>query len=86
MKGKSKIATCEVYKWKACLNLDGSKPVKGVNVYWDTYTPVTSWPTVRLILTMAMIRGWHTKQLDFVLPFTQAPVEIDNLYMQVPQG
>jgi hypothetical protein len=85
MKRKRKIATRQVYKWKARLNLDGSKQIKGVN-YWDTYAPVTSWPTVRLILTMAIIRGWHTKQIDFILAFTQAPVEIDNLYMQVPRG
>jgi hypothetical protein len=85
MKRKRKIATRKVYKWKAHLNLDGSKQIKGVN-FWDTYAPVTSWPTVRLILTMAIIRGWHTKQIDFVLAFTQAPVEIDNLYMQVPRG
>ena len=25
-------------------------------------------------------------QLDYVLAYTQAPVEIDNLYMQVPKG
>ena len=83
MKHKRRIDTREIYKWKACLNLDGSKQIKGVN-YWETYAPVTSWPTVRLILTMAIIQGWHTKQLDFVLAFTQAPVEIGNLYMQVP--
>ena len=34
---------------------------------------------------MVIIQGWPTKQLDFVLAFTQAPVEIDNLYMQVPR-
>ena len=85
MKRKRRIATREIYKWKARLNLDGSKQIKGVN-YWDTYAPVTSWPTVRLLLTMAIIQGWHTKQLDFVLAFTQAPVEIDNLYMKIPRG
>jgi hypothetical protein len=85
MKRKRKISTREVYKWKARLNLDGSKQVKGVN-YWDTYAPVTSWPTVRLLLTMAIIRNWHTKQLDFVLAFTQAPVELDNLFMKIPRG
>jgi hypothetical protein len=84
MKPKRKIATREVYKWKAHLNLDGSKQVKGIN-YWDTYAPVKSWPMVRLLLTMAIIRGWYTKQLDFVLTYTQAPIEIDNLYMQVPR-
>ena len=31
---------------------------------------------------MSIIQGWHTKQLDFVLTFTQTPVRIDNLYMQ----
>jgi hypothetical protein len=35
---------------------------------------------------MAIIRGGHTMQLDYVLAYTQAPVEIDNLYMQVPKG
>jgi hypothetical protein len=35
---------------------------------------------------MAIIWGWHTKQLNFVLTYTQAPVEVDNLYMQVPRG
>ena len=71
----------------ARLNLDGSKQIKGVN-YWETYAPVTSWPTFRLLLTMAISQGWHTKQLDFILTFTQAPVEIDNLYCtcKFPEG
>ena len=41
MKCKRRITTQEVYHWKACLNIDGSKQEKGVN-YWDTYAPVTS--------------------------------------------
>ena len=55
MKRKRRIATQEIYKWKACLNLDGSKQIKGVN-YWETYAPVPSWPTVCLLLTMAIIQ------------------------------
>ena len=85
MKRKRRIATHEIYKWKARLNLNGSKQRKCVN-YWETYCSVTSWPTVRLLLTIAIIQGWHTEQLDFVLAFTQAPVEINNIYTQVPQG
>jgi hypothetical protein len=35
MKRKRRIATREIYKWKARLNIDGSKQIKGVN-YWET--------------------------------------------------
>jgi hypothetical protein len=85
MKRKRRIATWEVYKWKAPLNIEGSKLVKGVDC-WDTYAPVMSWPTVRLLLIIAVVQGWHTKQLNFVLAYTQAPAESDNLYMRVPKG
>jgi hypothetical protein len=73
MKRKRKIATREVYKWKARLNIDGSKQVKGLN-YWEP----ASWPTIRLILIMSIIKGWHTKQIDYVLAYTQADVETDT--------
>ena len=32
---KRQISTGKVYKWKARLNLDGSKQIKGVH-YWET--------------------------------------------------
>ena len=46
MKRKRRVATGEVYKWKARLCVDGSKQVHGIN-YWETYAPVVSWETVR---------------------------------------
>ena len=85
MKRKRKIATGEIYKWKARLNIDGSRQTKGVN-YWDTYAPVASWSTVRLILTMSVIKGWKSRQIDYVQAYTQADVEIDHLYMKIPRG
>ena len=86
MRRKRHISTGEIYKWKAWLNLDGSKQVKGVH-YWETYAPVASWPTIRMILTMAIIKhSWHTKQIDFVQAYTQAKVETDNIYMKIPKG
>jgi hypothetical protein len=85
MKRKRRISTREVYKWKARLNFDGSKQVKGVN-YWETYAPVASWSTIRFILAMSIISNWHTKQLDFVLAFPQADVECDDMYMKIPRG
>jgi len=54
--------------------------------FWDTYSPVVSWPVVRFILTHAIINRWKTKQVDFVMAYPQADSEVDNHYMQVPKG
>jgi hypothetical protein len=32
-----------------------------------------------------VLKGWHTKQIDYVMAFPQAPVERD-LYMEIPKG
>jgi hypothetical protein len=84
MRRKRDITTREVYKWKARLNIHGGKQEHGIN-YWDTYAPVASWPAIRLIMIIAVLRKWKTKQLDFVLAFPQAPVETD-LFMAIPSG
>lgn len=73
---KRDIATRKVYKWKARLNVHGGKQVKGLD-YWETYAPVASWPSVRLIMYIAVLNNWPTMQLDFVLAFPQALVETD---------
>ena len=83
MRRKRRIATQEVYKWKARLNIDGSKQEKGVN-YWESYAPVASWSTIRLILILAYLEGWSTKQIDYVMAYTQADCETD-LYMKIPK-
>ena len=57
---------------------------KGID-FWNTYAPVVNWATVRLILIMAEIVGWKTKQIDYVLAFSQAPIDTD-LYLHLPQG
>ena len=84
MKRKRRIATREVYKWKARLNIDGSKQEKGVN-YWETFSPVASWAAIRLVLINSIMQNWETRQVDFVLAYTQADVECE-LYMKLPKG
>jgi Reverse transcriptase (RNA-dependent DNA polymerase) len=84
MRRKRRIDTQEVYKWKARINIHGGKQTKGVN-YWDTYAPVATWASIRLVLNLAATNGWDTRQLDFVLAYPQAPVETD-LYMEIPAG
>ena len=43
------------------------------------------WATVRLIITLAMIKEWYLRQLDFVLAYPQAEVDGD-IYMKLPKG
>ena len=84
MKRKRNKLPGEVYKWKARLNLHGGQQEFGIH-YEETYAPVVSWPTIRMLLLLVLNNGWHSKQIDFVLAYPQAPIERD-LYMKLPDG
>ena len=84
MRRKCHIDTHQVYKWKACLNVHGGKQEFGVN-YWETYSPVVNWTSIRLFLILAIINKWHTRQIDFVQAYPQAPIQCD-MYMEIPMG
>ena len=84
MKRKRDIMTRAIKKWKARLNIDGSR--MKLNIHYDqTYAPVASWNSIRLQLTMVAVNNWKTKQLDFVLAYPQAPVERE-ICMTIPKG
>jgi hypothetical protein len=53
--------------------------------YWETYSPVVKWFSIRLCLTFSLIFNWYTRQIDFVLAFPQADLECD-LFMELPRG
>ena len=74
----------KIKKYKARINVDGSRMVKHKH-YDQTYSPVASWSIIRLIMTIAAVHKWPTKQLDYVLAFPQAPIERE-LYMSIPKG
>ena len=84
MRRKRRISTQEVYKWKARLNIDGSKQVEGED-FWETYNPVANWASIRLLLTMALVNKLPTRQIDFFQTYTQGTVEKD-MYMAIPRG
>ena len=69
---------------KARLNMDGPRIQQGVH-YDHSYAPVSTWNSIRLLLIMTAVRGWHTKKIDYVAVFTEAPVERE-LYMKIPKG
>jgi Reverse transcriptase (RNA-dependent DNA polymerase) len=72
-----------ITKYKARLCCHGGQTVKGIH-YEDTFSPVIGWSTLRLLLTLSEVYGWHARQIDFVLAFPQANVKTD-VYMQVPE-
>ena len=84
MRRKRRIKSQEVNKWKARLNVHGGQQEHGVH-YWDTYAPVVTWQTVRFFLILSLLLGWCSRQLDFVMTYTQALAEIP-LYLCLPQG
>jgi hypothetical protein len=63
MKRKRNIRTRKVKKCKARLNIEGSRMKKWIH-YEETYAPVVLWNSLRLLLTLTAVYGWHTKQLD----------------------
>ncbi len=84
MRRKRDIKTRQIKKYKARLNIDGSRMKPGVH-YDQTYAPVASWNSIRLLLILVAMMGWHTQQIDYVLAFPQAPVE-KEIYMKIPKG
>jgi hypothetical protein len=83
-KRKRRIDTQAVYKHKARINVHGGQQTYGVN-YWETFSPVVKWFSIRLTLVLSLIYQWKTRQIDFVLAFPQADVECE-LYMELPRG
>ena len=73
----------EITKYKARLCCHGGQTIKGVH-YDETFSPVVAWSTIRMMLTLSIINGWHARQIDFVLAFPQAKVRTD-IYMHLPE-
>lgn len=84
MKRKKEIRLGEVKKYKARLNIDGSKMQAGKH-YNQTYLPVAQWSNIRMVLAMAASLGWKMTQIDYVLAFQQAPVKWE-MYIEIPKG
>jgi len=71
-----------ILKWKARLCPHGGKQIEGIN-FWETYAPVVTWSTTRLILILSLITGMKSRQIDYIQAYTQAPVDCE-VYMHIP--
>jgi hypothetical protein len=73
-----------IQKWKSRLCPHCGQQVEGVN-YWDTYAPVVTWSTVRLVMIMSLLSELHTKQVDYVQAYVQADLDAE-IYINIRRG
>ena len=71
-------------KYKARLCCHGGQQQWGVN-YWDTYAPVVSWSSIRILMTIAKLHNFHTKSVDFVQAYPQAELK-STIFLRSPPG
>jgi hypothetical protein len=62
----------------------GADANKGVH-YKDSYSPVVSWTTAQLLLTLALIHSWHSRQIDFILAYPQADTHTTIIFIELPK-
>jgi hypothetical protein len=82
-RGKGTSLPRKFKKQKARLNVHGCHQDFAVN-FFETFSPVVNWFSVRLIFTLSLLRGWSTNQVDFVLAHPQAPLKFD-MYINLPK-
>ena len=71
-------------KKKARLCVRGDQMVQNVD-YFESYSPVVQWSSVRLMLILSIVHGLETHQVDYVNAFAQAALDKD-VYIEIPQG
>jgi hypothetical protein len=70
-------------KHKARFCVRGDKQIAGVD-YFESYAPVASWATIRMVMNIAIQQNWATRHTDFSSAFVQAPLA-EEVYVELPE-
>lgn len=73
-----------VEHYKARLVTKGFKQRFGVD-YLETYSPVIKPTTIRVIISLAVTRGWNMRQIDIQNAFLHGYLQ-EEVYMKQPPG
>jgi hypothetical protein len=73
-----------IRKLKARFCVRGDQEIENVH-YWETYAPVVSWTTVRLLPILSSQLDLATRQVDYTAAFVHADVETPPNYEQMTE-
>ncbi|GMF25087.1 unnamed protein product [Phytophthora fragariaefolia] len=74
-----------VVRHRARITIKGCQQRYGVD-YWETYAPVVSQESLKLILLLALHYGLSCRHVDFVTAFLNGPIDDDvEIYMEMPE-